>query len=122
MTSDEPGPGQVLRLRGRRRLHTVELRWCPAHKEGPGDEKADEPDAHGLGHLRSAGYTTQARENQFKNCAHRKRRRKIPWAKVRRETRRGKVRFKIWDLFANERCSQAVLDFHSIYTDEGGEY
>jgi len=28
-------------------------------------------------------------------------------------TGRGKDRFKFWDLFADERCSQAVLDFLS---------
>jgi hypothetical protein len=37
---------------------------------------------------------------------------------VRRGTGRGKDRFKIRDLFAVERCSQAVLDFLST-TDVG---
>jgi len=30
---------------------------------------------------------------------------------------RGKDRFKIWDLFADERCSQAILGF--LATDVG---
>jgi len=30
---------------------------------------------------------------------------------VRKETGRGKGRFKTWDLFADGRCSQVVLDF-----------
>jgi hypothetical protein len=34
-----------------------------------------------------------------------------PWAEVRRETGRGKDQLKIRDLFADERCSQAILDF-----------
>lgn len=38
---------------------------------------------------------------------------KILWPDVRRETRRGKVRFKVRDLFADGRCSQAILDFLS---------
>ena len=43
---------------------------------------------------------------------------KIMWAQVREEIRRGKGRFKIRDLLANRRCSQAVLDFLST-TDVG---
>jgi hypothetical protein len=43
---------------------------------------------------------------------------KTPWAEVRRETGRGKDRFKIRDLFADERCSQAILDFLAT-TDVG---
>jgi hypothetical protein len=40
------------------------------------------------------------------------------WAEVRRETGRGKDRFKIRDLFADERHSQAILNFLST-TDVG---
>jgi hypothetical protein len=47
----------------------------------------------------------------FKCCPHRKRQQKPLWVAVRRETGRGKDRFKIRDLFADERRSQATLDF-----------
>ena len=40
------------------------------------------------------------------------------WAAVRKETGRGKSRWKIRDLLADERCSRAVLDFLST-TDVG---
>ena len=33
------------------------------------------------------------------------------WAELRRETGRGKDRFKVQDLFTDERCSQTVVDF-----------
>jgi len=33
------------------------------------------------------------------------------WALVREETGRGKDRFKTSELFADERCSKAILDF-----------
>jgi len=36
---------------------------------------------------------------------------KAPCAVVREETGRGKGRFKISELFADERCSKAILDF-----------
>jgi len=36
---------------------------------------------------------------------------KILWAEVRNETGRWKSRWRIRDLFADKRCSQAVLDF-----------
>ena len=58
-------------------------------------------------------YKTQTREHFFKNCPHWKRQQKILWAEVRRDIRRGKDQFKIRDLFVDERCSQAVLDFLS---------
>jgi hypothetical protein len=38
---------------------------------------------------------------------------------VRRETGRGKDWLKIRDLFADERCSQAILDFLAVTTDVG---
>jgi len=38
---------------------------------------------------------------------------KVLWAEVRKETGRGKGRFKIRDLPADGRCSQAVQDFLS---------
>jgi len=40
------------------------------------------------------------------------------WAEVREETGRGKSRWKVWDLLADERYRQAVLDFLST-TDVG---
>jgi len=36
---------------------------------------------------------------------------KILWAEVRKKTKRGKDRFRIRDLFADERCTGAILDF-----------
>jgi len=43
-------------------------------------------------------------------------------AELRRKTGRGggKERFKIWDLFADERCSQPILVFLSMYHGRGG--
>jgi len=38
---------------------------------------------------------------------------KALWAEVKKETGRGKNRWKIKDLLADERCSRAVLDFLS---------
>jgi hypothetical protein len=35
------------------------------------------------------------------------------WAEVRKQTGRSKYRLKIRDLFADERCSQEILDFLS---------
>ena len=43
---------------------------------------------------------------------------KVLWAEVRKETERGKARWKVRDLMADGRCSRAVLDFLSD-TDVG---
>ena len=56
-------------------------------------------------------YKTQTREHLFKNCPQWKSQQKALWAAVREETGRGKDRFKISELFADERCSKAILDF-----------
>jgi hypothetical protein len=49
----------------------------------------------------------------FKNCPHWRAQQKILWAEVRKGAGRGKDRFKIGDLFADERCNQAILNFLS---------
>ena len=56
-------------------------------------------------------YKTQTRDHLFKHRKERKPQQKILWAEVRRETGRGKDRFTIRDLFADERCTSAILDF-----------
>jgi len=47
----------------------------------------------------------------LKHCKEWKSQQKILWAEVRKETGRGKDRFTIRDLFADERCTSAILDF-----------
>jgi hypothetical protein len=54
----------------------------------------------------------------FKNCPQWKRKQKILWVAVKKQTGRGKGRFKTRDLFADSRCSQAILEFLSN-TDVG---
>jgi hypothetical protein len=54
----------------------------------------------------------------FKNCPRWKPQQKILWAEVRKESGRGKDRFKVWDLLADTRCNQPVLDFLAT-TDVG---
>jgi len=51
-------------------------------------------------------------------CPEWKAQQKILWAEVRKETAKGKDRWKIRDLLADERCGQAALDFLST-TDVG---
>jgi len=56
-------------------------------------------------------YRTQTREHLFKHCREWKRQQKILWAEVRKETGKGKERHAIRDLFADERCTGAILGF-----------
>jgi len=63
-------------------------------------------------------YPNQTREHLFKVCPEWKAQQKILWAEVRKETGKGKDRWKIRDLLADERCGQTVLDFLST-TDVG---
>jgi len=55
----------------------------------------------------------RTRDHHFKVRPKRKRKQKILWAEVRKETGGWQSRWKIRDLFADLRCSQAVLDFLS---------
>ena len=63
-------------------------------------------------------YRTQTRDHPFKECPERKTQQKILWAEVKKETGRWKDRWKVRDLPADGRCSQAVLGFLSS-TDVG---
>jgi hypothetical protein len=53
----------------------------------------------------------QTREHLFKNCPRWKLPQKALWVEVRRDTGKGKNRFKIQDLFADERCIRTIMDF-----------
>ena len=69
-------------------------------------------------------YKIQTREHLFKNCPQWKSQQKILWTTVLEEARmlsgptRGRGRTKIAELFADERCSQAILDILAT-TDVG---
>jgi len=56
-------------------------------------------------------YRTQTRDHHSKECPEWKPQQKILWAEVKKETGKGKDRWKVRDLLADGRCSQAVLDF-----------
>jgi len=56
-------------------------------------------------------YKTQTREHLFKNCNKWKLQQKILWAEIRKKTGRGKPRFAIREMFADERCTGAIMDF-----------
>ena len=63
-------------------------------------------------------YRTQARDQLLKEYPEWKPQQKILWAEVKKETGRWKDRWKVRDLLADGRCSQAVLDF-LLATDVG---
>jgi len=56
-------------------------------------------------------YKTQTRGHLFKNCDRWRPQQKIMLAAIRKKTGRGKNRFAIREMFADERCTGAVLDF-----------
>jgi len=56
-------------------------------------------------------YKTQTREHLLKHCKKWKMQQKTLWAEVRKATGRGKDRFTVPDLMADERCTRAVLGF-----------
>jgi len=56
-------------------------------------------------------YQCQSRDHLLKSCPEWKAQQKVMWEKVKKETGRWKSRWKIRDLFADPRCSQAILDF-----------
>jgi hypothetical protein len=63
-------------------------------------------------------YRIQTREHDLKVCPAWKEQQRTLWTEVRKETGRGKSRWKVRDLLADERCSRAILDFLST-TDVG---
>jgi hypothetical protein len=64
-------------------------------------------------------HTERKRGNTASRCPRRGRQQKTLWAEVRKVTGRWKIRWKVLDLLADERCSRAVLDFLAN-TDVGG--
>jgi len=56
-------------------------------------------------------YKNQTREHLLKHCPRWKTQQKILWAEVRKETGKGKSRFTVRDLFADERFTRSILDF-----------
>jgi len=55
--------------------------------------------------------TQQTRDHLFKHCPRWKDQQAQLWARVKEETKRGKRKWRVGDLLADERCSPAVLDF-----------
>jgi hypothetical protein len=78
--------------------------------------------------MEPVSYEVQTREHLFKNCPRWKLQQKNLWAEVRRDTGRGRNRFRIRDLFADERCTRAILNFlratrvgRGVGDEEGGK-
>jgi len=61
---------------------------------------------------------TQTRDHLLKWCPRWKEQQKTLWREVYKETGRGKRRWRAHELFAEQRCSQALLDFLTT-TDVG---
>jgi len=55
--------------------------------------------------------TQQTRDHLFKHCSKWKDQQAELWARVKKATKRGKQKWRVGDLLADERCSPAVLDF-----------
>jgi len=53
----------------------------------------------------------QAWEHLFKHCTRWRAQQKAMWAKVEKDTQRGKRKWKMAELFADERCNEAILEF-----------
>jgi len=51
------------------------------------------------------------RENPFKHCYKWKDQQAAVWARVKEVTKKGKQKWRVGDLLADERCSPAVADF-----------
>jgi len=60
----------------------------------------------------------QTREHLFNKCSCWKPQQKTLWTEARKAAGRRKNRFKVRDLFADERCTRTILDF--LCTTEGG--
>jgi len=54
---------------------------------------------------------TQTRDHLFEACTARRKQQKVLWKEVGSQTKRGRDRFRIADLFADERCTDAILTF-----------
>lgn len=63
-------------------------------------------------------YKFQSRLHLRKYCPEWKEKQKALWKDVKKETGRGRNRFTIRELFADERCSRMILDF--LYTTGAG--